>query len=67
MLRESTQQNPVGLVLPVTATDMRSEPFGRIVEELAGADYLDTIVVSLGVAPEARDFHETVEKITPLG
>ena len=34
MLREATQQNPIGLVLPVTASDMRAEPFDRIVREL---------------------------------
>ena len=50
MLRDATQQNPVGLVLPVTASDMRAEPFERIVNELVAADYIDTIVVSLGVA-----------------
>ena len=67
MLRDATKQNPIGLVLPVTASDMRAAPFGRIVEELAGADYIDTIVVSLGVAPERSDYEETVAKIAPLG
>lgn len=67
MLRDATQQNPVGLVLPVTAADMRAEPFTQIVNELADADYIDTVVVSLGVAPEKRDYQETVEKISPLG
>jgi len=66
MLREATRLNPIGLVLPVTAADMRAEPFGRIVSELAGADYIDTIVVSLGVAPDQRDYDETVAKIRPL-
>ena len=51
MLREATRQNPIGLVLPVTASDMRADPFDRIVTELTEADYIDTIVVSLGVAP----------------
>ena len=67
MLRESTRQNPVGLVLPVTASDMRAEPFSRIVDELVSADYINTIVVSLGVAPDKQDYLETVEKIKPLG
>lgn len=67
MLREETQENRVGLVLPVTASDMRAEPFDRIVNELIGADYIDTIIVSLGVAPERTDYEETVAKIAPLG
>ena len=67
MLRDATQQNPVGLVLPVTASDMRAEPFARIVDELVAADYIDTIVVSLGVAPDQKDYDETLQKIAPLG
>jgi len=67
MLREATQQNPVGLVLPVTASDMRAEPFSRIIDELARADYIDTVVVSLGVAPDKQDYEETLQKISPLG
>ena len=67
MLRDATRQNPVGLVLPVTASDMRAEPFTRIVNELADADYIDTVVVSLGVAPDQQDYEETLQKISPLG
>ena len=67
MLREATRQNSIGLVLPVTASDMRAEPFDRIVKELADADYIHTIVVSLGVAPEQSDYEETVAKVASLG
>lgn len=67
MLREATQQNPIGLVLPVTAADMRAAPFDKIVTELVHADYIDTIVVSLGVAPDKTDYDETLAKIAPLG
>ncbi len=67
MLREATEHNPIGLVLPVTASDMRAEPFEKIVSELLHADYIDTIVVSLGVAPDRADYDETVAKIAPLG
>ena len=35
MLRESTRNHDIGLVLPVTASDMRAEPFDVIVRELA--------------------------------
>lgn len=67
MLRDATRQNRIGLVLPVTASDMRASAFEKIVQELQGADYVDTIVVSLGVAPERSDYEETVAKIAPLG
>ena len=67
MLRDATQQNRVGLVLPVTASDMRATPFDQIIQELTDADYIDTIVVSLGVAPDRADFEETVQKVAPLG
>jgi glucosyl-3-phosphoglycerate synthase len=67
MVRQAAKENRVGLVLPVTASDMRAEPFDVIVKELADADYVDTIVVSLGVAPNQADYDETVAKIAPLG
>ena len=67
MLREATRQNRIGLVLPVTASDMRAAPFDRIVNELVDADYIDTIVVSMGVAPDPKDYDETLAKISPLG
>ena len=67
MLRQSTQQSKIGLVLPVTASDMRAEPFSVIVDQLEEADYIDTIVVSLGVAPAKEDYDETVAKVAPLG
>lgn len=67
MLREATKQTPIGLVLPVTASDMRADPFARIVDQLVDADYIDTIIVSLGVAPDRSDYEETVAKIQPLG
>ena len=67
MLRDATKDHPIGLVLPVTAGDMRAEPFQEIVKQLIKADYIDTIVVTLGVAPERKDYEETVDKIRPLG
>lgn len=67
MLREAVQQTKIGLVLPVTASDMRAEPFDRIVTELAGADYIDTIVVTLGLAPQEADYRETLGKVAVLG
>jgi glucosyl-3-phosphoglycerate synthase len=67
MLREATRQSKIGLVLPVTASDMRAEPFDRIVKHLADADYVGTIAVTLGVAPDEADYAETIAKIAPLG
>ena len=67
MVREAAKDNKIGLVLPVTASDMRAEPFDVIVRELVDADYIDTIVVTLGVAPEKKDYEDTVAKIAPLG
>ncbi|MCD0461625.1 glycosyltransferase family protein [Roseiconus lacunae] len=67
MLVAATQESKVGLVLPVTASDMRAEPFDKIVAELAGADYVDTIVVTLGVAPDESDYQETLQKVASLG
>jgi len=67
MLRASTKQSKIGLVLPVTASDMRAEPFGQIIQELVDADYVDTIVVTLGVAPAEADYREAVQKVAPLG
>ena len=67
MLRVATEQSKIGLVLPVTAADMRAEPFDTIVRELEGADYLASIVVTLGVAPDVSDYEETCRKVAPLG
>lgn len=67
MLRDATRQSKIGLVLPVTASDMRAEPFDQIVKELVGADYIDTITVTLGVAPQESDYAETIAKVAPLG
>lgn len=66
-LVEATQHYPIGLVLPITADDMRAEPFSKIVEELAHAEFLRTIVVVLNRAPEDSDYREAVERIAPWG
>ena len=67
MLQEATQDYPLGLVLPVTASDMRAAPFDGIVKQLAGATYIKQIVVVLGVAPDVADYQETKAKLQPLG
>ncbi|TWU63136.1 MULTISPECIES: glycosyl transferase [Crateriforma] len=67
LIRQSTQASKIGLVLPVTASDMRAAPFDRIVQELTEADYVHTIAVTLGVAPDQDDYTETLRKVAPLG
>ncbi|MHC4879484.1 MAG: glycosyltransferase family protein [Planctomycetota bacterium] len=66
-LRTAASQRPIGLVLPVTASDMRAQPFDEIVDQLVDADYIHTIIVTLGLAPEAADYAETVGKLEKLG
>ena len=67
MLRTASRVFPLGLVLPVTAADMRADPFQRIVGELRDADYIDQIVVTLGVAPKDTDYRETATIVRELG
>lgn len=67
MLVQATRRNKIGLVLPVTSGDMRARPFREIVEHLQGASYVETIIVTLGVAPDVQDYRETVSIIRQLG
>ena len=67
MITEATEFSKIGLVLPVTASDMRAEPFETIVKQLTDAHYIGSIVVTLGVAPDQADYEETKAKIAPLG
>ena len=67
MLLRATREHKLGLVLPVTASDMRAAPFAHIVDQLARVDYIEQIVVVLGVAPEERDYREAKATIASLG
>ncbi len=67
LLCEITQDFAIGLILPVTASDMRAKPFSGIVEQLVDAKYVKTIAVTLGVAPSIEDYRETCKKVAPLG
>ena len=51
LLAEATKDYKIGLVLPVTSSDMRAAPFREIIRQLQGATYIDTIAVVLGAAP----------------
>ncbi|QGJ70721.1 Glycosyltransferase involved in cell wall biogenesis [Planctomycetales bacterium 10988] len=67
LLLEATQTRKVGLVLPVTASDMQAAPFREIVKALKGNEFIDTICVVLGVAPDAEQYRETKEIVAELG
>jgi glucosyl-3-phosphoglycerate synthase len=67
MLERFAVNCQVGLVLPVTAGDMRAEPFASIIDQLAAVRWVQHIVIVLGVAPQLEDFRETLDKARPLG
>ncbi|MFO7902046.1 MAG: glycosyl transferase [Pirellulaceae bacterium] len=67
VLTDVTENYKIGLVLPVTASDMRAAPFREIIAQLGGATYIDTIAVVLGAAPERADYEETRAVVDPLG
>ncbi len=67
LLVRAASTHPVGLILPVTAADMRAEPFRLIIDALRDVRYVDQIVVTLNVSPDHRDFEEARHHIEPLG
>lgn len=67
MLVSATRDHKLGLVLPVTAADMRAAPFAQIIEELRGAEYINTIAVVLGVAPDRADYDQAKGIVDQLG
>ena len=66
VLNVATQQYPIGLVLPVTASDMRAAPFQQIVDQLVQVQFIDKIVVVLNRAPEVSDYLEVKQRLAPL-
>ena len=67
LLTPHVEHRPIGLVLPITASDMRAAPFDQIVKRLAETDFLAEIVIALGLAPDRSDYQETLQRIAPLG
>jgi glucosyl-3-phosphoglycerate synthase len=67
VLTEATNEYKIGLVLPVTATDMRAPPFARIVDQLRGVPFIDTIVVVLNRAPRTEDYRECYRLVSQIG
>lgn len=66
-LSRAVHESPIGLVLPITASDMRAEPFANIASHLARADYIDTIVVVLNRADSVEDYKATHAIAKQLG
>lgn len=66
-LNAASKRYPIGLVLPITADDMRAEPFMVIVDQLAKTSFLDTIVVVLNRAESPEDYRECAKRLEPLG
>ena len=66
-LNRAVRDSPIGLVLPITAADMRAEPFAKIAEKLAGAGFIDSIVVVLNRAETVDDYRETHAITSQLG
>lgn len=67
LLCHATRNAPIGLVLPVTAADMRNKPFADIVDELTSVEYLQRIVVVLDVAEEEEAYRQAMLLVAPLG
>ena len=67
MVLDASQQYNIGLVLPITASDMRAPPFAQIVDQLRGAEFLRSIVVVLNRAPDEADYEQMAELVAPLG
>lgn len=65
-LNAAARQYPLGLVLPITASDMRAPPFVQIVDQLAKTQFLDTIVVVLNRADEVDDYQQCAKLLEPL-
>lgn len=67
MLRKGVRECPLGLVLPLTAADMRAAPFAVMADKLAEADYVDTTIVVLNRTESADDYLEAKRLLAPLG
>lgn len=66
-LTKSVRDAPIGLVLPITASDMRAAPFAEIAGKLAEAKFIDTIVIVLNRAESVDDYKATQAITSQLG
>ena len=67
LLEAATHTYRVGLILPITAADMRAEPFQRIVHQLAEISFIDTCVIVLNRAPDVDDYRFALRTTSALG
>ena len=67
MLCRATEKYRIGLLLPVTAADMRAGPFANIVDQLTHVDFIDTTVVLLNRTEGVYDYQEASQILAPLG
>jgi glucosyl-3-phosphoglycerate synthase len=67
MVVEAARTRPTALILPVTASDMRADPFRLIVDALSDVEFLQEIVVVLDCADRSDDYSECLRRIAPLG
>ena len=67
LMRAASSTYRIGLLLPITAADMRAEPFSNIVKQLVEVEFVDTIVVVLNRAEAVEDYQQTVRILAPLG
>ncbi len=69
-LTAATADYPIGLVLPVTGSDMRAAPFADIVSKLSRARFIHTAVVLLNRADgvdDYRDCYAITKQLAPWG
>lgn len=67
ILNQAVERSPIGLVLPVTASDMRAEPFAQIIEKLARTQFVKSMVIVLNRADAVDDYLETYSYTKQLG
>jgi glucosyl-3-phosphoglycerate synthase len=65
-LAQFTRFYKIGVILPVTASDMKAPPFARMVEQLKGIEFIDQILVVLNVATDVRDYQHGLRLLEPL-
>jgi len=67
MLSSVTRKYRIGLLLPITASDMRADPFANIVQQLTHVDFIDTTVVVLNRTTGEDAYREALRQLAPLG
>ena len=66
-ISQAAHNYKLGLILPVTDSDMRSDPFVQIMKQLESVEFIDTVCIVLNRAPNVDDYHEAVKRISGLG